>query len=117
MLDSGVDSTSPIDSFGARAERYAALVANTKIAAAAAIGIHRFGRGTSRDIEANRRGRSASENSRRAGRDIRGRRLFHFAIQHRRRQREDAKRVIALLASLQMRQQFGPPFGGRRLAP
>src|SRR5271155_5322419 len=71
MLVSGTDSASPIDSLGTRAERYAALVANTNIAAAAAIGIHRLGRDISRDADANRGGRSASENSRRAGRDTR----------------------------------------------
>ena len=57
------------DSLGVRVERYAALVANTNIAAAAAIGSHRFGRDASRDADANRAGLSASENSRRAGRD------------------------------------------------
>ena len=71
MLDSGTDSASPIESFGVRTERYAALVANTNIAAAAAIGSHRFSRDASRDAEANRDGRSARENSRRAGRDAR----------------------------------------------
>jgi hypothetical protein len=72
MLDSGTDSASPKDSLGARTERYAALVANTNIAAAAAIGSHRLSRDASlREAEANRAGRSASENSRRAGCDTR----------------------------------------------
>ena len=71
MLDSGADRASPIDSSGTRAERYAALLANTKIAAAAAIGSHRIGRDTSRETDANRRGLSASENSRRACRGAR----------------------------------------------
>jgi len=65
MLDSGTDSSSLIDSFGARVERYAALVANTNIAAAAAIVSHRVGCDTSR-ADANLRGLSASENSRRS---------------------------------------------------
>ena len=71
MLDSDTDNASPIDSSGVRAERYAALVANTNIAAAAAIGSHRFGRDTSRVTDANRHGLSASENSRLAGRNAR----------------------------------------------
>ena len=77
------DSASPMDSLGTRAERYAALVANTNIAAAAAIGIIDSGRDISRDADANRRGRWASENSRRAGRDARAGFRFHLAVQHR----------------------------------
>ena len=67
-----MDSASPRDSSGVRAERYAVLAANMKIAAAADIASHRFGcTDVSRDTDAKRRGLSASENSRRAGRDTR----------------------------------------------